>query len=355
MSCFKLPESLCRELGSMISRFWWGQKNEERKIPWIAWDKLCKSKAEGGMGFRDLKAFNLALLAKQGWRLMQNQNSLFHQVFKAKYFANDTFLDAQLGKRPSFAWRSIMAAKDVILEGTRWNIGNGAKVRVWEDKWMPTPSSYKVVSPCMTLSNGDYVSCLIDQELHAWKADVVHRTFLPHEAQVILGIALSSLPTEDRIVWAVTPNGAFSIRSAYHVAKKLLDNQAEGQCSDNSAMKALWKLIWGLKCPSKIRNFAWRACKNILPTKTRLRDRHIPIEVDCDLCEEVETIGHVFWKCNLANEVWTTLKILPPNQSWEPRDFIDILWLFQDHHSHVGIEIAITTAWGIWNNRNNIR
>ena len=114
----------------MIDRLWWGQKNEERKIPWIAWDKLCKPKVEWGMGFKDLKAFNLALLAKQGWCLMQNQNSLVHQVFKAKYFANDTFLDAQLSKRPSFAWRSIMAAKDVILEGTRWNIDNGAKVRI---------------------------------------------------------------------------------------------------------------------------------------------------------------------------------------------------------------------------------
>ena len=220
---------------------------------------------------------------------------------------------------------------------------------------MPTPSSYKVVSPRMTLSNGDYVSCLIDQELHAWKADAIHRTFLSHEAQVILGIPFSSLPTKDHLVWAVTPNEAFSIRSAYYVAKKLLNSQAEGQCSDNSAMKALWKLIWGLKCLSKIRNFAWRACKNILPTKTRLRERHIPIEVDCDLCEEVETIGHVFWKCNLAKEVWTTLKILPPNQSWEPRDFIDILWLFQENHSHVDMEILITTAWDIWNNRNNIR
>lgn len=166
MSCFKLPKSLCRELGSMISRFWWGQKNEERKIPWIAWDKLCKSKVEGGMGFRDLKAFNLALLAKQGRCLMQNQCSLFYQVFKAKYFANSTFLDAQLGKRPSFAWQSIMAAKDVILEGAWWNNGNGVKVRIWEDKRMPTPSTFKVVSPWKTLISGDYVLCLIDQELH---------------------------------------------------------------------------------------------------------------------------------------------------------------------------------------------
>ena len=66
MSCFKLPDSLCKELGAMISRFWWGQKKEERKISWIAWDKLCKPKADEGMGFKDLKAFNLALLANKG-------------------------------------------------------------------------------------------------------------------------------------------------------------------------------------------------------------------------------------------------------------------------------------------------
>lgn len=41
-----------------------GQKDKERKMAWIAWEKLCTLKEEGRMGFRDLKAFNLALLAK---------------------------------------------------------------------------------------------------------------------------------------------------------------------------------------------------------------------------------------------------------------------------------------------------
>ena len=160
---------------------------------------------------------------------MHNQNTLFHQVFKAKYFENSTFLEAELGKHPSFAWRSIMAAKNVVAEGTRWCVGNGNKIRLWEDKWLPTPTHFKPISPRTNLQEGSQVSSLIDQTLCTWKEDVVRNTFLPHEAEVILGIPLSSFPTEDRRVWSATANGLFSVRSAYRVAQRLQENENIGQ------------------------------------------------------------------------------------------------------------------------------
>ena len=55
MSCFKLSDSLCEELTSMIRNFWWGQKKDERKIAWLNWERMCEPKAGGGLGFKQLK------------------------------------------------------------------------------------------------------------------------------------------------------------------------------------------------------------------------------------------------------------------------------------------------------------
>ena len=125
MSCFKLPNSLCEELTGMVRQFWWGQVKEEKKVTWMSWDKMCLSKEKGGMGFRDLKTFNLALLAKQGWRLQTNTSSLFYRVYQAKYFPRCDFIEAAIGCQPSYAWRSFMAAQDLVRQGMIWQVGDG--------------------------------------------------------------------------------------------------------------------------------------------------------------------------------------------------------------------------------------
>ena len=82
------------------------------------------------MGFKQLKQFNLALLAKQGWRLQSGRESLLYKVFKARYFPNCDFVHAGMGSSPSFAWRSLMAVQEVVKKGARWQVGNGQDIRI---------------------------------------------------------------------------------------------------------------------------------------------------------------------------------------------------------------------------------
>ena len=108
-----------------------------------------------------------------------------------------------------------MAAKDLVVKGSRWVIGNGEKVHIWEDRWIPNPDSFKVISPRGPSTNVVMVSDLINRETRGWDANLVRNSFLPHEAETVLGIPLSPRLPKDSIVWAWTPNGYFTVKSAY--------------------------------------------------------------------------------------------------------------------------------------------
>ena len=86
----------------MIQNFWWGQKQDEKKMAWLSWDKLCSPKAKRGLGFKKLKEFNLGLLAKQGWQLQHRHDTLVYRVLKVKYFPHCEFSQASLGNNPSY-------------------------------------------------------------------------------------------------------------------------------------------------------------------------------------------------------------------------------------------------------------
>ena len=65
MSCFKLPQELTTKLTSAISNYWWSSNGKDRGIHWIAWEKMCRDKGEGGLGSHFLDKFNDVMLAKQ--------------------------------------------------------------------------------------------------------------------------------------------------------------------------------------------------------------------------------------------------------------------------------------------------
>uniref|UniRef100_A0A803PT88 Reverse transcriptase n=2 Tax=Cannabis sativa TaxID=3483 RepID=A0A803PT88_CANSA len=136
MNVFLFPIGTCKELERLMASFWWKSNKSNSNgsgIVWMNWDRMTRNKAEGGMGFRNLRDFNLAMLGKQGWRFMLRHDSLVSKIFKARYYPQGDFLSTELGSNPSFIWSSIFAAKDTVKLGLRKGIGSGLTVDITSD------------------------------------------------------------------------------------------------------------------------------------------------------------------------------------------------------------------------------
>ena len=77
--------------------------------------------------------------------LISIRDSLVYRVLKAKYFPTSDFVHASIGHNPSYTWRSLISAQSLVIEGMRWRVGNGANIKIWQDKCLPGVSSHKVL------------------------------------------------------------------------------------------------------------------------------------------------------------------------------------------------------------------
>ena len=130
---------------------------------WIRWEDLCKTKSQGGLGFKDLSHFNDALLTKQTWCLLHDKTSLFYRVFKAKFFPNCSVMEATTPSSAFYAWKSIIRGREVIRRGAIWRIGDGKSVDIWGDRWLPLKHLPKILSP-RNMGCEAKVCSLIDQD-----------------------------------------------------------------------------------------------------------------------------------------------------------------------------------------------
>ncbi|XP_074344601.1 uncharacterized protein LOC141683748 [Apium graveolens] len=88
---------ICDKIEKKLNGFWWGQGTQGKGIRWTSWHQLCSSKYGGGLGVRSLSLFDTAMLAKQGWRILTEENSLVTKLLKARYFPRTDFLNAEIG------------------------------------------------------------------------------------------------------------------------------------------------------------------------------------------------------------------------------------------------------------------
>jgi hypothetical protein len=216
------------------------------------------------VGFKDLVAFNIAMLGKQGRKLQTEPDTLVAKVLMVRYFPHSNYLGSKLRHNPSFVWRSIFSAKMVVGHGARWRIGNGFDISLIGEPWLGTGLSIPPATPDALSIQRYSVSHLIHQDTKTWNEELGRYIFEAGTAQKILDTSLFPQVNKDRLVWKSEKNEQYSVRSAYRVCvEEIVDNS-------HLQRNGYWCGIWKLKVSPKVRNMMWRVCRECLPTRVRL-------------------------------------------------------------------------------------
>ena len=108
-------------------RFLWGGGLDLKKIAWIKWDQVCLPKEKGGLGIKDIDTFNLALLGKWKWNLMQEKGEIWTRVLESKYGGWRSFHEPRRAAQQSVVWwrdlkqtLNISHQGDIIQSNMRW-------------------------------------------------------------------------------------------------------------------------------------------------------------------------------------------------------------------------------------------
>ena len=237
-------------------------------------------------------------------------------------------------------WRSILAARDLIKEGSKWQVGDGRYINVSTHKWLTLkPIFLGEVQP------NRLVKDLIHDATGQWDRDKVFDLFAHKTRMEILQLPLSRLSSRDKLVWKENRSQSFSVETAYQVALRM-GQQQRVEHSGLMAERKIWRKLWSLNVPPKVRMFVWRARSNVLLTQDNLYCRKINIDPRCEFS------AHLLCECPFAQNVWALCRGKLQKCSNDAQDiFMLFRWLI-DKLSKQELERWTVTAWAIWNARN---
>ncbi|GKV48453.1 hypothetical protein SLEP1_g55266 [Rubroshorea leprosula] len=318
MSAYKIPKGILFSLDKIRRNFLWGGMGERKKISWVNWERVCRSKENGGLGVKDLRKFNIALLGKWWGRLAKGEDGLWSKVISSKYGENgghwlDWVRDRSGGG--SIWWRDIqnLNAGDGgnagwLTEGFRIKVGEGKRVSFWWDEWCGEICLANKFPRLYILSTGKDKECFqIGRALNGtWRWNLTWRRTLHQweeetakELQNMIEKLRISPGSADNWKWIHSPDGEYSTATAYALLTKQRREEEEAE---------LHKRIWNPSIPSKVAAFNWKVLLDRIPTKLNLLKRGVIKEEEerkCVLCEqEEEDSSHLFLKCKIVKWLW---------------------------------------------------
>ncbi|KAJ4779627.1 RNA-directed DNA polymerase (reverse transcriptase)-related family protein [Rhynchospora pubera] len=128
MTTERIAKKWLSKMNSLMAKFFWEKLDKVRYMSFIAWEKICRPYNMEGLGVRSLENFGDALLLKIPWGLLSDEDKLWVNACKAKYYPQLGFWRAKVGARASSMWRQAHNMRTFFQEDVMWQVTNGMKI-----------------------------------------------------------------------------------------------------------------------------------------------------------------------------------------------------------------------------------
>jgi hypothetical protein len=376
-SFFKAPCCVIKQLVRIQRNFLWGGSIEDKKLCWIKWDQICLSKAQGGLGVKNLALFNKALLCKWKWRFLTEDDALWAALLRFRYghlpsivLTGNTLSN---NAKSSIWWRDIIGLErenddNWFMSNIGSMVGDGKNIGFWRFKWYGG-QSFSALFPDLFAKEA-VKDVLISERLKnegtalAWSWQWSQQ-LTPNEVnrleelkELLVGFSLIS-DCPDRWRWKSGPMGVFSVRSCY---SNLIELQQVVTLEGDVLITI--NNLWRIDVPSKALVFGWRLLLDKLPTRSALNHRGIlinPAELHCPFCSHFgEDCDHLFFSCHFSKGIWTALsqwlgKTIPSGvDRWSHFLLFGDLVRLKKGGGRVNRLIWLSIMWSIWKHRNEV-
>jgi len=295
LSFIKFPKWALQLLNTHMANCLWDDSVDRHRYHLVNWETVSMCKKFGGLGIPNLRELNMCLLGSWLKRYQEGGEKTWKLLLDFKYNTSDPNILCSSSRGASNFFKGIMWAAKAAKLGYMWKIGNGQKVKFWEDNWLGSSSLaiqfwklYEIVNEkshtVCELWDGTTLRCsfrrtVSDQLMNDWN-EVVQ-----------LASTISFSFEEDTMIWRFSSNGIYSSQSLYKII------------NFRGVMPVHISAVWSLKIPPRVHFFLWLLAKNKLLTRDNLNIRQKLDDVRCLFCSEDESIHHLFFDCVVSRQI----------------------------------------------------
>ena len=314
----------------------------------MAWEDLTIPKSEGGLGIKKLEDWKKAGLAKHLWKIcLHNPTSNWATWARANLLRGRSIWDIKVPTNCSWTWRKLLKIRSLFRPHIRYMVGNGQLTWLWFDFWLPMGPIHPTMGDRVIYDSGLQRHAKVATIIRngEWRWPLANSNELLTLKEAIPQEMIPHMDMEDSIIWALTPSGNFTTKSAWEAVRR-------------SHPPAIWsKLLWFHGNIPRAAFILWLAIRGRLSTHDR---SHIP-QVDpgrCLLCDAApESHHHLFFECPMSMQIWHSIlqkgHLSVPHLPWEAL----IGWLSSNWNGAVlssrilKLCLAVTVS-SIWQERN---